>query len=49
MYPKFFITVYTKKIKLKLVSSEYIFSQQTFVCSRSTIETLEKGVKYVQS
>ena len=23
--------------------------QQTFTCSRSTIETLEKGVKYIQS
>ena len=24
-------------------------SRQTFACSKSTIETLEKGVKYVQS
>ena len=24
-------------------------SQQTFNCSKSTIETVEKGVKYVQS
>ena len=24
-------------------------SQPTFTCSKSTIETLEKGVKYVQS
>ena len=24
-------------------------SQQTFVCSKETIETLEKGKKYVQS
>ena len=24
-------------------------TQQTFICSKSTIEALEKGVKYVQS
>ena len=24
-------------------------SQLTFTCSRSTIETLEKGVKYIQN
>ena len=24
-------------------------TQQTFACSRSTVETPEKGVKYVQS
>ena len=24
-------------------------SQRTFTCSKSTIETIEKGVKYVQS
>ena len=26
-----------------------IISQLTFTCSKSTIQTLEKGVKYVQS
>ena len=26
-----------------------IYSQQTFTCSKFTIETLEQGVKYVQS
>ena len=26
-----------------------ILTQQTFTCPKSTIETLEKGVKYVQS
>ena len=26
-----------------------ISSQLTFTCSKSTIETLEKGLKYVQS
>ena len=25
------------------------YSQLTFTCSKSTIETLEKGMKYVQS
>ena len=29
--------------------SEQTGSQQTFTCSNSTIETLEKGVKHVQS
>ena len=28
---------------------EEIITQLTFTCSKSTIETLEKGVKYVQS
>ena len=27
----------------------YLINQLTFTCSKSTIETLEKGVKYVQS
>ena len=26
-----------------------VASQQTFTCSKSTVETLEKGDKYVQS
>ena len=26
-----------------------VFNLLTFICSKSTIETLEKGVKYVQS
>ena len=29
--------------------SSNIVTQKTFTCSMSTIETLEKGVKYVQS
>ena len=29
--------------------SGQITNQVTFTCSKSTIETLEKGVKYVQS
>ena len=26
-----------------------VTTQQTLICSKSTIETLEKGLKYVQS
>ena len=29
--------------------TEILHSQLTFTCSKSTIETLEKGVKYFQS
>ena len=33
-----------------LYENQYVHaSQLTFVCSRLSIETLEKGVKYVQS
>ena len=28
---------------------KYVTTQQTFICSKSTIETLQKGLKYVQS
>ena len=31
------------------VSNGVAFTQQIFTCSESTIETLEKGVKYFQS
>ena len=30
-------------------SSQIRCTQLTFICSKSTIKTLEKGVKYVQS
>ena len=36
----------TKKCSKLLTKT--VNSQQTFNCSKSTIETLEKGVKYVQ-
>ena len=36
-----------KNFKLKF--SQYFLSQPAFTCSKSTIETLEQGVKYVQS
>ena len=29
--------------------SSLVLSQQTFTCSKSTIEALEKGMKYAQS
>ena len=32
-----------------IVTTELINTQLTFTCSKSTIETLEKVVKYVQS
>ena len=31
-----------------LMNSHLLISQQAITCSKSTIETLEKGVKYVQ-
>ena len=34
---------------LKLLQSSEIVTQLTYTCSKSKIETLEKGVKYVQS
>ena len=37
------------KIILELVSHNKLQWLLTFTCSKSTIETLEKGVKYVQS
>ena len=30
-------------------SEKYHITQLTFICSESTIETVKKGVKYVQS
>ena len=33
--------------KRRMANNEY--TQLTFTCSKSTIETIEKGVKYVQS
>ena len=40
------------KIVLKFMAKEkcvWKFTQLTFTCSKSTRETLEKGVKYLQS
>ena len=35
--------------KVTLLTNVFSNAQLTFTCSKSTIETLEKGVKYVQS
>ena len=37
------------KIVMIAISSVEMFSQLAFTCSKLTIETLEQGVKYVQS
>ena len=34
---------------LRSFTSKIVLTQLTFTCSKSTIETLEKGVRYVQS
>ena len=39
----------TKTILLLWISGSWGTTQLTFTCSKSAIETLEKGVKYVQS
>ena len=38
-----------KTYDFKICPTDHALSQQTFTCSNSTIETLEKDVKYVQS
>ena len=40
---------YPMKIVMIAISSVEMFSQPAFTCSKLTIETLEQGVKYVQS
>ena len=40
---------FTPHGKLPAQSQQWRHSQQTFTCSKSTMETLEKGVKYVQN
>ena len=47
-----YISLYCICIQLilyKFVIISYILSDLTFTCSGSTIETLEKGVKYVKN
>ena len=51
-HSRLILTFYTLKSILKPLVSENIkenVTQLTFVCSKSTIETLEKSVKYVYS
>ena len=38
-----------KKVVIFQLDFHKLLSQLTFTCSKSTIETLEKGIKYVQS
>ena len=38
-----------KKVVIFQLDFHKLLSQRTFTCSKSTIETLEKGIKYVQS
>ena len=38
-----------KRRTIRVAFSEVTLSQLTFTCSKSTIETPEKGMKYVQS
>ena len=42
------VSVYMNKLCFQSVRSMHLFSQLTFNCSKSTIETLENGAKYVQ-
>ena len=39
---------FPRKVKIKQISI-FTTTRQTFTCSKSTIETSEEGVKYVQS
>ena len=41
--------LFIKYIQYFRYGEKVVTSQQTFTCSKATIETLEKGVKYVQS
>ena len=45
---QFITSIYCRKISMEMWKN-ISNCQQTFTCSRSTIETLEKSVKYVQS
>ena len=50
----FFHYIHFYEIELSVLISltlnfHFFTTQLTFICSKSTIETLEKGVKYVQS
>ena len=38
-----------KSLLLRDLKLRFIATQLTFTCLKSTVETLEKGVKYVQS
>ena len=42
-------TLYLLDLKARKFFCFYLITQPAFICSKLTIETLEKGVKYVQS
>ena len=46
---KVYFSTTSKMLQLHRVEFILIVPQQTFISSKSIIETLEKGVKYVQS
>ena len=46
VFPK---SVWASEPEISLYHSESLGPQLIFACSKSTIETLEKGVKHVQS
>ena len=44
--PAFFVLIMSQNLALLM---DVKIAQLTFTCSKPTIETLEKGVKYIQS
>ena len=44
-----FITVHNEDTRVTSFDVVFLSFQETYTCSKSTIETLEKGVKYVKS
>ena len=44
-----FITVHNEDTRVTSFDVVFLFFQETYTCSKSTIETIEKGVKYVKS
>ena len=58
-FPKFFLTSFkvtswlwvdfTQFSGVSVIYFEHIIDQSAFTCSKLTIETLEQGVKYLQS
>ena len=39
----------SRKVRRAVLRCNQAATQPTFICSKLTIETIEKGVKYVQS
>ena len=49
MYKKNVAQILLKQLFKKIVISSFHHSQSAMICSKLTIETLEQGVKYVES